>query len=98
MALDFTLLDADGQPSAFVPIGVEEHWRMVTHANAGPLVGRMADYYEDAEYTFAELPALLSEFVAIRTRDVELADLIERLERLGRKAVARQTRIMVIAD
>jgi hypothetical protein len=63
-----------------------------------PLLARAVDYYEDAAYAPAEVPALLAELAAVGPRAGAAAEVVSALLALCEEAVRRQQGIVVLAD
>ncbi len=103
MALDFTILGADGAPAGFVGIRPSAHDRLLSRARSVGLqmLLRTADYYADAEFEFNELPGLMSELRVLQSavsNDTELEEVVRLLCSLTENAMALGTKILVLAD
>ena len=103
MAMDFAMLGADGTPREQVSIRADAHHRLMQLAQStgSPQLERVAEYYEDAEFAPAELPALLREIEALLGRcvdDQEMANFLRSLKELVSAASAAKALITVIAD
>lgn len=100
MALDVAILAENGEPETTVSIRVNEHARLLGIVDDAtlPLLSRLRDYYEDAEYEPREIDSLAAELDSVvervRTGDelarlvAELMNLVILAKRLGRKVVA----------
>lgn len=100
MALDITILAESGETETTVTIRVDRHARLMGIVDDAtlPLLSRLRDYYEDAEYEPRELDSLVAELESVAEHvqtDNELARLIAELtdlvitaKRLGRQVVA----------
>jgi PII-like signaling protein len=102
LALDFVILGLNGAPEKAVAIGVELHRLLISAASDLKLESfrRFADYYEDAEIKFNELPKLARE-IEILIEQISPADLRRFLDELGTlvaNAMAQGNSIHVIAD
>jgi hypothetical protein len=103
MSLDIVVLDTDGRPERELQIGVNPHHRLMQVARELqlPLLERISDYYEDAEYRVEELVALEAEVEKTIVRcagDDELLQILSDLQNLTSYAREVQRRIEAIAD
>ncbi len=107
---DLAIMDAAGYPKRSIPVAAYIHDDMIRLAEAlsgYPLIARMSEYYEDAEYTLQEVNQLLSEVRRLR-KDAELKafpppraellDLLDDIADLCEQALGDQLHIMAIAD
>ena len=91
MSLDITILNDDGSPSEEASLSVEEHWKIVQGAKPParfPLISRLKDYYEDAEYAPWEISALQEEFKLLHIKECDKC--IRIIITLCDKAMARR--------
>ena len=103
MSLDFNVRDDHNLVIRSMGLGVDEHWEIVQLAakRGYVLLGRLRDYYADAEFFVEELPAFLVEVEALRSQGelspkarsdlTDLADVI-------RFALAERRSLEVLAD
>lgn len=101
MSLDIAILGPDGGPAREVRVGVDEHARLMMLAEGLPLVSRLEDYYEDAEYASSEIPSLLTELLELRALSdgsPGLRKLLDELVELMQEVAARSAPISAIAD
>jgi hypothetical protein len=103
MALDFAILAKDGTPREQVSIRVDAHHRLMqlVRNTGAPRLERVADYYEDAEYASADIPALLGEIETLletRVEDHDVVTFLRSLKDLASAAGAAKLPIIVIAD
>ena len=103
MALDVAILGENGESESAVPIRVDEHARLLgaVEASTSPLLSRLRDYYEDAEYELQELDDLVAELGSLRAHiegDAALAELISSLRDLVLSARRLRRGIVAIAD
>lgn len=99
MSLDFTILKDDGSPGEVASLTVEQHETLINRARpltVYPLLSRVGDYYEDAEFKPEEIPALRQEFQTINPSGME--ECLPRLIRLCSAAISARKGITVIAD
>jgi hypothetical protein len=64
MALDISILNAEGSPGQTVAAGIDAHWKLIKAAatpDSFPLIQRLHDYYEDAFFAANEVQELESE-------------------------------------
>lgn len=101
MSLDIAILGPDGGPAREVRVGVDQHARLMMLGEGLPLVSRLEDYYEDAEYASSEVPALLTELLELRALSEgspDLRELLDELVALVQEAAASSAPISAIAD
>lgn len=103
MALDFAILGQDGTPREQVSIRSDAHHRLMQLARSAacPKLERVGEYYEDALFEAAEIPALLREIEALLHRhvdDQEVVTFLHSFKGLASKASAAKEPITVIAD
>ena len=102
MGLDFAYLGDDGSPARSVPIGVTKHWAIVQAARSAdfPLLLRMQDYYEDAEYAANEVDALLRELRRLEEllAEGDMKTLLAAMQDLCEEAMTQNMGIDTIAD
>jgi hypothetical protein len=103
MALDFTIFDDGSIPVKQVSIGIATHQYLIELAarlGTCPLITRMHEYYEDADYTSSEIPLLIEEIKMIRklANEDDIIGLLSQLEQLCDEALAKGQLISVIAD
>ena len=103
MALDVAILGENGEPERTVPIRVNEHVRLLAavHGATLPLLSRLHDYYEDAEYELQELEELTVELDFLRARiqgDDELSGVVSKLVELVLLARRSGRQVVAIAD
>jgi hypothetical protein len=101
MGLDFAILGENGAPEAGISIGMDAHHRLLHLSGGSPLLERVAEYYQDAEFVPAEIPALLREIETLCSRvadDEELLVFLRSLGALASRAHAAKVPIAVIAD
>ena len=69
MALDIAILAENGEPETIVPIRVGEQARLMESVDDAtlPLLSRLRDYYEDAEYEPRELDSLVAELDSVNS-------------------------------
>jgi hypothetical protein len=98
MALELCVLDDLGQPIRGVAIRIDDHDELVEACSHLPMLGRLADYNEDATYDpreVAELRAELDEVASELPEDLE--PLIARLRGLCDAALSQRLGIEAIA-
>jgi hypothetical protein len=103
MALDVTILAANGEPESTVPVHVNAHARLIGIADDAtfPLVSRLRNYYQDAEYEVQELQDLKAELSSIRALvqgDDELVGVVSKLVDLVLSAIKLGRPVLAIAD
>lgn len=103
MSLDVTVLDDEDQVVRSVGFGVDEHWEVVEFARQRnlPLLGRLRDYYSDAQISVEELAAFLEEVeAAIRSGELnpEVRPRLEQLADVIRFAMSEDRSLVVLAD
>jgi hypothetical protein len=103
MSLDITVLDDQEGVIRSMGIGVDEHWEMVRLAAEGShrLLGRLRDYYAEAEISVEELPAFLEEVEAlVRRGDLSprMRSLLTELVDMSRFAMAERRSLAVLPD
>ena len=103
MSLDLTIPRDDGTPGESVPVGVDQHGRLMAIAMQMQLeiLARLADYYEDAEFAPNELAALGQACARIYEEcreDPEIATLAARIGRLAKLANDSRCAVWAIAD
>lgn len=103
MSLEVIVLNDQDQVVRSVGFGVDEHWQVVEFARQRnlPLLGRLRDYYSDAEIPVEELAAFLEEVeAAIRSRDLspEVRPSLEQLADLTRFAISEDRPLVILAD
>ncbi|MFN0062268.1 MAG: hypothetical protein ACKVPX_07105 [Myxococcaceae bacterium] len=101
--MDLSILDADGVPGQTLTIGAGLHERLMSAADlaGAKLMGRMADFYADADYSQDELQGLHEDVTSVaRTvnHDPELSTLLERMGGLVESAQLLGRSVAVIAD
>jgi hypothetical protein len=103
MSLDIVILGTDGRPERELPIGVNQHYRLMHVARELdlPLLERISDYYGDAEYKDEELLSLGAEIEKLFAHcvgDDELLQIISDLQNLVSCAREDKRGIEAIAD
>ena len=103
MALDFAILNKDGFPEKSVEIGVNLHHALISLANsdgATKVIKRMGDYYEDSDFSLAEIPSLIEELELVKAKNAseEIKKKIEEMIELSKEAIRKKIGISVIAD
>lgn len=71
MALDFAILNKDGFPEKSVEIGGNLHHALISLANSEgttKVIKRMGDYYEDSDFSLAEIPSLIEELELVKAK------------------------------
>lgn len=103
MSMDLTILDDDMRPLRYVPIPVDEHYRLVVMAaeRGLPLMVRMEDYYEDAHIAAEELPAFIDEIGSLKnhlpaTDPLQL--LLDSMQTIAEAAMQSGRALDAIAD
>lgn len=104
MSYDLAILDDSKNPSRYISIGIDEHYRLNCMAieKGFSLISRMGDYYADTKYHPDEINSLIRE-LALMIADIEPNDsgirtfLIKALN-LADEAIAQQKAIEGIAD
>ena len=103
MALDIAILGEDGRPEVGVQIRVAPHVRLMVLVEEArlPLLHRLKDFYEDADFAAGELGTLLEEVGIALERshgDSELVEFLLALQGLATTAIRKGTGLAVIAD
>ncbi len=103
MPLDLAVLGSDGTPADVVPIRASVHERLMLVAQQvrASLLLRMSDFYLDAEYGCAELPALGSEVEQVMRaalEDQELGQVLQQAKGLLHRALLQGAAVVAIAD
>lgn len=99
MALDFTVLEVDGNVLEYVPLGINDHRELMRRAmpqNDYPFIHRLSEYYEDVFYDAEELAALRSELERVDRTDFEAV--VESILEITARADAEGRRLEVLAD
>lgn len=101
MALDLAILGTHGQPEMEVAIGADVHVRLVELAARLnlPLLLRLNDYYEDADFTPQEVSVLRAEVrAALLSADETLREILKEVDALLAEAEQRGVGVRAIAD
>lgn len=102
MSLSLALLNAEEAPEEILDLYPEIHEKLLDAATRtkAPLMTRMKDYYQDAEYDSAEFPALDREAEAIGggAHDKDLAEWCHQLRALIQRAVETNRGLWALAD
>lgn len=101
MALEFTILNAEGSPSEWIGLDCDAHERLMllTSAGAFPFMQRACDYYAEICYSPAELPALLDELRAILLlASSPLKAIVASIGQLAEKAMRSGRPLHVLPD
>jgi len=103
MALDIAVLGENGEPERTVSVGANDHARLLSLVNDAelPLLSRLTEYYEDAEYAAGELDALMGELDYLKVcvqSDADLVRLVAALVALVLSAKRSGRQIFAIAD
>lgn len=105
MALDIWILSKTGQPVKYVEIDVYTHsfmwnWKVINQ-NDFPLLSRMDNYYEDADFLPDEIGKLLAELkkFVLRTELHPVSQLrMERFINIAQEALTNGVGLSVVAD
>ena len=101
MSLDITILDANDRPTKAVAFSPGEHWQIFGQLTASdyPLLSRLSDYYQDAEWKFGELPLLRTELLRLKTfAEMQHLDRIDSVLMLVQKALENCFDLNALAD
>jgi hypothetical protein len=103
MSLDLVVLGTDGRPARRVCLGVEQHTRLMRHAEQLrlELLLKLTNYYEDAVYSIDELTELVEAatmLVSAPDVDSELVALMRELIDLVAFAQGQGKEIEALAD
>jgi hypothetical protein len=94
MALEWCILDADGRPDVTVLMSLGGYVDLLSRARHLPLLRRLGDYWQDADYGPADVPALLNELTSLAPLSEEWAAAIAVCEEARRRGCG----IAVLAD
>jgi hypothetical protein len=101
MPLTICTLGGDGTPDDELDIGPDAHVLLQAEADRLelPLLSRMDDYYEDAEYSPDDLGPLIDEAEVMRQRgDKRIGPWLADLIALARRAMKRKVGLAAICD
>jgi hypothetical protein len=103
MSLDITILDARGRPSESVAFSPDEHWQIFGQLAPSdfPLLSRLADFYEDAEWLVDELPFLKDELLRLKASlpaEEQHFSLVDAVIALAQSALKMGSSLVAIAD
>ncbi len=101
MSLDITILDSRGRQSESVAFSPDEHWQIFGQLEPSdyPLLSRLSDYYEDADWVVNELPLLRTELLRLKAfAETQHLSLIDGTLLLVQRAMERGCDLTAIAD
>ena len=103
MSLDLTILGDDMRPLRYVPIGVDDHYRLVVMAaeRGLTLIARMEDYYEDAHIAAEELPAFIEEIRSLKSylpANDPFQPLLDSMQNIAEEAMQSGRALDALAD
>lgn len=102
MALDFSLLDADGQPQLDLALPLALHQALMEAAQELRLtqILRFRRYYQDVEIAPAELEALAPDIAVLlaRCQEAPAQAFLTRLRHMVERARRAHLRLCAIAD
>jgi hypothetical protein len=82
------------KPDAHVAMGEDAHHALLSRCGHLPLLRRVADYYEDAAYSPAEVGGLLNELASVGP----LTGAAAELEALCKEALRSRCGLVAVAD
>lgn len=102
MALDFSLLDADGQPQQDLALPLALHHTLMEAAQELRLsqILRFHQYYQDVEIGSVELEALAPDIAVLlaQCKEAPAQAFLTRLQRMVEQARRTHLRLCAIAD
>lgn len=102
MGLDIAIVDRAGVLIRSTPLGVDEHWELMglVAGRRMPMVSRLNDYYEDADYAPEEVSELRAELVQVESMrpSARLLQRLKAIEALLAEASNRKQGVSAIAD